>query len=219
MGRVRSASPPFLLIIVISIIFGFASVYAWFGQANAVGCGFQPWLLGLGIISMVAALCAKNIRIILIFKNPLKRTTISDQMVLLLWLIMVIPAVFILFLWTLISTPTTILEKVDGQQHYVCDTGGFTGPPGGYIFFGIFVAYTLIILLIGAVIAFFTRKIPSLFNESKLITISIYNLVLLAVIIIPVYFVLLTFNPVAWIIRSLAILYGFSATFLMFIPK
>merc|ERR1711862_963113 len=146
-------------------------------------------------------------RIILIFKNPLKRTTISDQMVLLLF--MVIPAVFILFLWTLISTPTTILEEVDGQQHYVCDTGGFTGPPGGYIFFGIFVAYTLIILLIGAVIAFFTRKIPSLFNESKLITISIYNLVLLAVIIIPVYFVLLTFNPfVAWIIRSLVILYG-----------
>merc|ERR1712100_448760 len=165
--------------------------------------------------------CAKNIRIILIFKNPLKRTTISDQMVLLLWLIMVIPAVFILFLWTLISTPTATLVERDGHEHYICETGGFTGPPGGYVFFGIFVAYVLILLLVGAVISFLTRKVPSLFNESKLIAISIYNLVILAVIIVPVYFVLQNFNPFAgWLIRSLAIIYGFSATlFLMFYPK
>ena len=219
--RFRSASPPFLFIIVGSIILGYSSVYAWFGQPHKVACGFQPWLLGLGIISMVSALCAKNIRIAIIFKNPLKRKTVSDGMVLLFWIIMVIPAIFILFLWTLISTPTTVLEKVDGQQHFVCETGGFTGPPGGYVFFGIFVAYSLFLLFIGAIISFLTRNVPSLFNESKLIAISIYNLVILAVLIIPVYFVLQNFNPFAgWIIRSLAILYGFSATlFLMFVPK
>jgi len=219
--RVRSASPPFLMIIITSIIFGYASIYAWFGQPQSVACGFQPWLLGLAVSSMVAALCAKNIRIAIIFRNPLKRKKISDLQVFLIWLVLVIPAVFILFLWTLISTPTATLVERDGHEHYICETGGFTGPPGGYVFFGIFVAYVLILLLVGAVISFLTRKVPSLFNESKLIAISIYNLVILAVIIIPVYFVLQNFNPfVGWLIRSLAIIYGFSATlFLMFYPK
>merc|ERR1712039_1140833 len=59
------------------------------------------------------------------------------------------------------------------------------------------------------------------FNESKLIAISIYNLGLLAVVVIPVFLVLQEFNPfAAWIIRTVAILYAFAATlFLQFVPK
>merc|ERR1711879_76033 len=89
--------------------------------------------------------------------------------------------------------------------------GGFTGPPGGYIFFGIFVAYNVIILFIGALISVLTRNIPSDFNESKEMTISIYNLVFLGAIIIPF---------IAWILRTCAILYAFSVTMgLLFLPK
>jgi len=219
--RVLSASLPFLIIIILSIIVGFSSIYAWFGQPHPVACGFQPWLLGLPVVCMVAALTAKNIRIWRIFRSPLKRQKISDKQVLAVWLLMVIPAIFILFLWTLISTPTATLEERDGHEHYVCQTGGFTGPPGGIVFFAIFVAYVVLLLIFGAIVSFLTRKVPSMFNESRLIAISIYNLVILAGIIIPVYFVLQYFNPfVAWIIRTLAILYGFSATLvLMFVPK
>ena len=219
--RVRSASPPWLLVILISVIIGYCSIFTWFGQPNAVACGFQPWLLGLSIISMVSVLVAKNLRIWQIFRAPLKRKSISDLQVLVVWLIMVLPAVFILFLWTLISTPTAKLEDIHDELHFVCNTGGFTGTPGGYVFFGIFVAYTIILLLTGAIVSFLTRNVPTLFNESNLIAISIYNLVFLAVIIVPVYFVLQGFNPfVGWIIRTVAILYGFTTTVaLLFIPK
>jgi hypothetical protein len=99
--------------------------------------------------------------------------------------LLIIPAVFILFLWTLISTPTAKLEKVNGEKHLICDTGGFTGPPGGYIFFAIFVFYTALIALFGAFLSVVTRKVPTLFNESKLVAISIYNLFFVAIIIIP----------------------------------
>merc|ERR1711862_285846 len=212
--RVKLSSPPFLIIITVSILVGFCSVYAWFGQPNKVGCGFQPWLLGLAVNSMVAALCAKNLRIYRIFNAPLKRTTMRDYEVLAVWLIMMAPSIFILFLWTLISTPTAELTvQDDGDKHWVCETGGFTGPPGGLIFFSIFVAYTLIILVLGAVVSFLTRNVPSKFNESRLIAISIYNLVFLGVIVIPVFFVLENFNAfAAWIIRTIAIIYGFSTT-------
>jgi len=113
------------------------------------------------------------------------------------------------------------MKTFDGDKHLVCDTGGFTGPPGGYIFFAIYVAYSALIALFGAFLSIVTRKVPSLFNESKLIAISIYNLVFLSVVIIPVVIVLNQINPfISWIIRSIGIIYAFFATVvLQFFPK
>ena len=74
----------------------------------------------------------------------------------------------------------------------------------------------------GAFLSFVTRNVPSLFNESKLIALSIYNLVFLSVVVIPVVIVLNNINhPFAWwIIRSVAIFYAFFATLIVqFLPK
>ena len=211
--RVRAASPPFLMIILASAVMGFASVYAWFGKPHPVACGFQPWLLGLSVASLLAALVARCFRIYRIFKFPLQKTTFTNFEVIGLWALLVVPALVILFLWTLISTPTADMVERQGDEHYVCTTGGFTGYPGGYVFFGILVGYDLLLVLAGAILTFLTRNVPSLFNESKLIAISIYNLLFLSIIVIPVFIVLLEFNPfIAWIIRTLAILYAFAAT-------
>ena len=132
-----------------------------------------------------------------------------------------IPSIIILVLWTIISTPTAHMKTIDGNDHFVCDTGGFTGPPGGYVFFAIFVAYSGIILLFGAFLSIVTRDVPELFNESKIISISIYHLVFLSVVIIPVVIVLNNINPyIGWIIRSGGILYAFTATlWIQFLPK
>ena len=61
---------------------------------------------------------------------------------------------------------------------------------------------------------------PSQFNESKILTISIYNLGFLACVIIPVFLAVQPFNPfIAWILRTIAILYAFTATLtLQFVP-
>jgi len=218
--RLRKASPVFLLVLLVSIFLGYVSVYSWFGRPHPVACGFQPWLLGLPTISMIAALSVKNFRIWRIFKFPMKKTRISDLELALLWVVVMIPGIIILLIWTIVSTPTATMEDRDGKDHFVCATGGFTGEPGGVIFFFIFVGYSSIVLLFGAFISFVTRNVPSEFNESKLITISIYNLGFLGAIIIPVFFVLQPINPfVAWILRTCAILYAFTATMvLQFIP-
>ncbi len=50
--RVRASSPLFLLIIIVSGVFGYASTFAWYGKPQSVACGFQPWLLGLAVVSM-----------------------------------------------------------------------------------------------------------------------------------------------------------------------
>uniref|UniRef100_A0A7S4IU70 G-protein coupled receptors family 3 profile domain-containing protein n=1 Tax=Vannella robusta TaxID=1487602 RepID=A0A7S4IU70_9EUKA len=205
---------------MISNIVGISSVYAWFGKPHPVACGFQPWLLGLPTISMIAALSVKNFRIWRIFKFPMKKLRISDLELFVYWVIAMIPALVILVVWTIVSTPTAEMKERDGKEHFVCTTGGFTGEPGGYVFFGIYVAYSAFVLLIGAVISILARNVPSQFNETKLLTISIYNLGFLAVVIIPVFLAVNPFNPnVAWILRTIAILYAFTATMILqFVP-
>ena len=219
--RVISASPLFLLIIAISCIVGYSSIFAWYGKPNKVGCGFQSWLLGLSVMSMISALCAKTFRIWRIFKSPFNRNVITDCELLILWLLIMAPSILILILWTIISTPTAHMEMIDENEHFVCATGGFTGPPGGYIFFAIFVVYSAIILLFGAFLSIVTRDVPELFNESKIISISIYHLVFLSLLIIPVVIALSNINPyIGWIIRSGGILYAFTATlWIQFLPK
>jgi len=219
--RVRASSPIFLMIMALSGILGYASTFAWYGKPHPVACGFQPWLLGLAVVSMISALCAKTWRIYRIFNKRFSRTVISDKLLVLFYIIMVIPAIIILILWTAISTPTASMEERDGEEHYVCNTGGVTGEPGGLVFFFILVGYEAVVLLFGAFLSIMTRKVPTFFNESKLIAISIYNLGFLAVVVIPVFLILQQFNPfAAWIIRTAAILYAFTATlWIQFIPK
>merc|ERR1712137_436391 len=192
--RLRVASPPFLTLLLATLIVGFSSVFAWFGKPHPVSCAFQPWLLGLPTISMIIILSAKTFRIYSIFEYPMKKQKISNIHLCIIWLIFMIPAIAIVTLWMIISTPTADMRERADKDHYVCTTGGFTGEPGGYIFFGIFVAYGTFVLCIGAVLCVLARKVPAEFNESKLLAVSIYNLALLSVVIIPVYIVLLYYE-------------------------
>jgi hypothetical protein len=219
--RVSAASPLFLLVIIISGIVGYCSTFAWYGKPNSVACGFQPWLLGLSVVSMIGALSAKTFRIWRIFKSPFKQVVITDLELLILWVIVMVPAIIILALWTLISTPTASMVERQGIDHYVCTTGGFSGYPGGYVFFGIFVAYLVLVVGFATFLSVVTRNVPTLFNESKLVAVSIYNITILGVVVIPTVLVVQEFQPfIAWIIRTVAVLYGFTATlWLQFLPQ
>merc|ERR1712137_294614 len=215
--RVKASSPTFLIIIILSCLLGYISEFSWYGRPHPVACGFRPWLLGLAVVSLVSALSAKTFRLWRVFKTAYKKERITDIQLLILYIIMVVPAVVILVVWTIVSTPTArVEEQYDGNDHYVCATGGFTGHPGGIIFFFILVGYESIVLFIAGLLCILTRNIPSFFNESKLIAISIYNLGFLAAVVIPVVMVLQGINPfAAWVIRSVAVLYAFTATLLL----
>lgn len=218
--RVRVQSPIFLLGMCLAAFIGYCSTYSWYGKPHPVACFFQPWLLGVAVNLLVASLAAKTFRIWRIFKSPMKRKRISDLSLMVLVLILMIPCIFILTVWSIVSTPTAKIVDVDGDDHYVCETGGFTGPPGGYVFFGVLVAYEGIVLLFGVFLAFVTRNVPDEYSESRLVGISVYNLAFLSIVVIPVFLVLRDISPVAaWIIRTIATLYGFTATlWLQFIP-
>merc|ERR1711974_236911 len=99
----RVASPLFLVIILISTILGYFSIYLWFGKPHPVSCALQPWLLGLPTLSVIAALCAKNFRLWRIFKSEFKKQKITDFELLGLWLSAMVPAVIIVTIWMIVS--------------------------------------------------------------------------------------------------------------------
>ena len=43
----------FQLILILSSMLGFISIYAWFGKPATAACGFRPWLLGLACIAAI----------------------------------------------------------------------------------------------------------------------------------------------------------------------
>ena len=77
---------------------------------------------------------------------PLNRKVPGDLEMGVVWGVVMFPGLFLLFLWTLISTPTAEMIEADKHQHYLCATGGFTGPPGGDVFFWIIVGYLVILI-------------------------------------------------------------------------
>merc|ERR1711904_282499 len=120
----------------------------------------------------------------------------------------------------IVSTPTAEMKEIHNEDHYICATGGFTGEPGGIVFFSIFVFYGALLVLLGIFLTVVTRKVPAQFNEGKLMAICIYNLAFFMVVIIPVFMVIQEYNAyIAWIIRTCAIIYGFTATLVVqFVP-
>merc|ERR1712063_29006 len=114
---------------LLSMFVGYSSIFAWYGKPHPVACGFQPWLLGLATISMILALNVKIFRVWKIFNEQMKRHRISDLRLLVLWLLGMIPAVFILVIWTIVSTPTATMKYNNSIVLFPKYTGGFTGEP------------------------------------------------------------------------------------------
>jgi hypothetical protein len=205
-------------------IVGYLGCFAFFGQDSPVSCPFRLWIISLALAVMLAALFAKTFRIFFLYKIQRQSTQgkVKDWQLCIVIILLVLPVFLILIIWTAFATPTADTRDLDGDVHYVCQAGGLIGTYWvGYIFFGILCFYFAIILLIGMVLSIFTRNVYVLFNESKLIDVSIYNFFFLSCVVIPVYFALES-TGVVWqrVILLTAILYAFSATlFLQFIPK
>merc|ERR1711943_4549 len=120
--KLRTISPTILLLVLFSIIIGYISVFAWFGKPHPVSCAFQPWLLGLPALSMIIALSVKIFRIWKIFNDKMNKNIMSDWKLIILWFLLMLPAILIVLLWTIISTPTAKMTEVhDGKDHYILD--------------------------------------------------------------------------------------------------
>ncbi|XP_072030203.1 gamma-aminobutyric acid type B receptor subunit 1-like [Amphiura filiformis] len=183
------------------IIAGSMLIYCWVGVSGidntlvsdwtfALACQIRTWLLSIGFVLAFGAMFSKTWRVyrVATFKKP-KRRIITDQQLLLLVTILFIIDVIILILWQVISPwyiatdqgferddPNVVNQKLLPYVDY-CTCSWITywlialcGFKGLLLIFGMFLAWE-------------TRKVQiRALNDSKIIGISIYNVVILCTI-------------------------------------
>lgn len=80
------------------------------------------------------------------------------------------------------------MKEIDDQDHYLCNTGGVTGEPGGIVFFFILVGYCGFLLFGAMFLSFLVRHVPRPFMDKRLMSISVIFFILF-----DVFFIVLTF--------------------------
>jgi simple sugar transport system substrate-binding protein len=215
----RYASPTFLFAILIGAIFTFIAVILLALDANTSTCTAAAWFGFFGFALMLACLFAKHVRALRIIRGAEKLRSVRIREIDMIPFVAIISGVVVavLIAWSALDAPSDYrLTDGLGEDEYMimCNS-----PSDGVAFVATMIAIFGCLLLLGCVLAFMTRKVPSAFNESKYIALATYNSAIMLIIAIVVLFALDDLNT-TYLIVSIVILLA-SAVFvaLIFAPK
>ncbi|XP_006610332.1 probable G-protein coupled receptor CG31760 [Apis dorsata] len=171
---VRAASPVLLRVIVLGAFFIYCTTIVMYPRPNVITCTVRVWLREIGFSLTYGALMLKTWRISVIFRvKSAKAVKITDGSLLKrLGVIVMIFSVF-LSIRTLVAPPVVIVARTaDDLKAYLCRTDWWDHS---------FTTLEVMFLIWGIRLCIVVRKTPSEFNESRFISMAIYNEFLLSV--------------------------------------
>ncbi|XP_012138889.2 metabotropic glycine receptor [Megachile rotundata] len=171
---VRAASPVLLRVIVLGAFFIYCTTIVMYPRPNVITCTVRVWLREIGFSLTYGALMLKTWRISVIFRvKSAKAVKITDGSLLKrLGIIVMIFSVF-LSIRTLVAPPVVIVARTaDDLKAYLCRTDWWDHS---------FTTLEVMFLIWGIRLCIVVRKTPSEFNESRFISMAIYNEFLLSV--------------------------------------
>ncbi|KNE62374.1 hypothetical protein AMAG_07598 [Allomyces macrogynus ATCC 38327] len=168
----------------IGILIVLASIFVNVGAPTATSCVAMPFVLSIGFSTVLGLLVAKTRRIFVLFNSiKLKGLKVSDLKVMVWGLAMVVVNVILCIIWAVIDPPRPTNQFIsEGVTNVVCAS---SNPATGTAIGGVLIAYNVLLILAGTVIAFITRGVQAKFNESRQIGGVMYNLIALAAIGVP----------------------------------
>jgi hypothetical protein len=187
----RSSSVPFLGLILLGLSMLAMSIGAWSSTTvSNSNCGAFMWLASLGFSLVFVPFFAKTYRIYLIFsRQKLQVVKLSNKRLGALVGAFFIAELIVMIAWSQVSPlqPVTYFRNISGSIHQAThcsvDSAGMT-------FVVIEAVYKGLLLVVGSLLAFRTRKVSSNFNESSSIAMSIYSCLFSSLIIgALIYFV------------------------------
>ncbi|CAH0562368.1 unnamed protein product [Brassicogethes aeneus] len=171
---VRAASPVLLRVIALGAFFIYCTTIVMYPRPSVYTCTARVWLREIGFSLTYGALMLKTWRISVIFRvRSAKAVKITD--VNLLKRLGMIVAIFTVFLVirTLVAPPVVIVGRTaDDLKAYLCRTDWWDHS---------FSTLEVVFLVWGIRLCIVVRKAPSEFNESRFISMAIYNEFLLSV--------------------------------------
>ncbi|KAJ3114067.1 hypothetical protein HDU96_002607 [Phlyctochytrium bullatum] len=214
--RLRSTSPLFLLLMVFGTLLAHAAMVVYTGEPNRLTCLLQPWLVVAGYGLTVSALVVRCWRIYKIFRNKyLMKLRLKDADLLRPLALLLAVEVVLLVLWTVLAPPVPALVKLPNSQFWTCSAGS-----KGWGFVGALVGYNAALLGFGVWLAVGTRRVLAPWNESKWIGYTVYTLVLLNGILIPLSYLDVLGARLQYLFRGVGIeLSTLAVTANMLLPK
>ncbi|XP_068247776.1 probable G-protein coupled receptor CG31760 [Palaemon carinicauda] len=170
---VRAASPALLRMIILGAFFIYCTTLVLYPIPTIITCTLRVWLREVGFSLSYGALMLKTWRISVIFRvRSAKAVKITDLD--LMKRLGIIVGVFAVFLGirTVVAPPQVIVSMTaDDLKAFLCSTDWWDHA---------FTAMEMMFLVWGIRLCIMVRKAPSEFNESKFISMAIYNEFLLS---------------------------------------
>lgn len=185
---IRSASFRLLIVILIAAELSFANIIVKYFEPTGISCSLIEWIEHTAFILLHGTLFLRVYRIVLIFTTHLSHLAMiearmRDQDLLKKLLLMITTIVLYLMVWSAVETPETRVVVADnGLKFNACHRTWWHYAVG---------VFYVCLLAWGAYLGFKVRKVPSSYNESKLIFLLIYLVVVLYVF----YIILDLFSP------------------------
>mmetsp|Transcript_37742 Transcript_37742/g.94890 ORF Transcript_37742/g.94890 Transcript_37742/m.94890 type:complete len:700 (-) Transcript_37742:122-2221(-) len=219
---VHYSSVFFAAVIFVGGFLQYVAAFLYLQRPSDAVCMLAVWFELIGAIVMIAAIVVKNARIWWVFRATKKMTIVKVTNVhLFVCLVAAVgPLLVLLILWTTLDLwgATTVLnpQDLDVDERYLkCASDDEN------VWFGVSFGYIGVWLLAAAIFSWLTRRFPSVFNESTVIALAVYNIILLEIITLPL---VLTMSDQEYAARtilfSLAAMYRALATLsLIMVPK
>lgn len=231
---VQSAQPFFLVLVCVGAFIMSSSIIPMGFQEPMpqrvldVGCMATPWLFSLGFTTSFSALSAKLWRIGRLHKASVafQRVTIRPRDAVMPFLILLTANLVILIAFTIISplrwTRSPRKGMIDLFGRSISTYGSCTGDVDatGTACLAALVTVNLLSLFVAIVQSYLTRKLPSMFNESSYVAMSLLSMFEASLLGIPLFW-LVGEDPTAfYLVQAVLVCIFCLATILpIFIPK
>ncbi|XP_059480872.1 probable G-protein coupled receptor CG31760 isoform X2 [Neocloeon triangulifer] len=171
---VRAASPVLLRVIALGAFLIYCTTIVMYPQPNMITCSLRVWLREIGFSLTYGALMLKTWRISVIFRVRSAKAVRITDMDLLKRLGFIVGAFSALLLMrTLVAPPPVVVAKsADDLKAFLCRTDWWDH---------CFSLMEVVLLVWGIWLCIGVRKAPSEFNESRFISMAIYNEFLLSI--------------------------------------
>jgi len=213
--EIRRSSPLFLILMLIGIILAFGGIITYIGKPNETICILRPYIFVLAFGLTFFSLLLKTFRIKVIFDKS--NIQVKDSYLILYLCVLLGIELGIVTLWTVIAGMKPEINEVNLDLHYyACKNSSDIGK---YIQMSLIVINGLA-LLYGCYLAYKVKNVYSEYNESKVIGLSIYGIVICMVILMFIVSINSLDHLTLFLIESLMIILSADIILVfMFTPK
>jgi len=213
--EIRRSSPLFLITMLIGIILAFCSILTFIGKPTKFICILRPYVLVLTFGLTFFSLLLKTFRIKVIFDKV--NIQVKDSNLILYLCILIGFQLILVTIWSITAGMTPEVKQVSKEMHYyVCQNNKDLG---SYIQLALIILNGLT-LVYGCYLAYKVKNVYSEYNESKVIGLSIYGIVICMIILMFIVNIKGLDHTTLFLIQSLMIILSADIILVfMFTPK